>query len=314
MRLKDLTDNARIILQDEYPHRRERDALVSAMVRDFLHLPVYAIVTEPFADIPESAASAFLDCAGRLSAGEPYQYITGWCEFGGRVFSVAPGVLIPRPETEYLCRIAVGKIRQMQQGDRIPYGGGKLRILDLCTGSGCIAWTMALDIPEADVVGLDVSADALDIASGQFSTNRAQSRMSVSAPRFAQCDILRGPSAAGGLKDWKDGARLADFFAEPLDAIISNPPYVLDKERVLMRRNVLEHEPDLALFVPDLNPLLFYKAISDWALELLRPGGLLLVEQNEALPSETAALFSRFTHCETLNDLADKPRFTFAVR
>ena len=95
---------------------------------------------------------------------------------------------------------------------------------------------------------------------------------------------------------------------------VSNPPYILEKERVLMRRNVLEHEPDLALFVPDCNPLLFYKAISDWALELLRPGGLLLVEQNEALPAETAALFSGFSCCETLNDLADKPRFTFAVR
>lgn len=81
-----------------------------------------------------------------------------------------------------------------------------------------------------------------------------------------------------------------------------------------MRRNVLEHEPSLALFVPDLNPLLFYKAISEWALKLLRPGGLLFVEQNEALSAETAALFSRFSRCETLNDLADKPRFTFAVR
>ena len=95
---------------------------------------------------------------------------------------------------------------------------------------------------------------------------------------------------------------------------VSNPPYILEKERVLMRRNVLEHEPDLALFVPDCNPLLFYKAISDWALELLRPGGLLFVEQNEALPAETAALFSGFSRCETVNDLSDKPRFTFAVR
>lgn len=81
-----------------------------------------------------------------------------------------------------------------------------------------------------------------------------------------------------------------------------------------MRRNVLEHEPGLALFVPDCNHLLFYKAISDWALELLRPGGLLFVEQNEALPAETAALFSGFSRCETVNDLSDKPRFTFAVR
>ena len=304
--MKQLIDRARLMLTEEYPDLRERDALVSVMVADFLHLPGYAIVTDPFADIPEIDASAFLDCAGRLSEGEPYQYITGQCEFGGRVFSVAPGVLIPRPETEYLCRLAGQKLRDSSLA-------GRLRILDLCTGSGCIAWTLALDFPDAEVVGLDVSAQALDIACGQFADCKTPGSTPRS-PRFAQCDILRGPSATGGLKDWKDGASLDDFFAGPLDAIISNPPYILEKERVLMRRNVLEHEPDLALFVPDCNPLLFYKAISDWALELLRPGGLLLVEQNEALPAETAALFSRFSRCETVNDLSDKPRFTFAVR
>ena len=306
MELKQLIDRVRLMLTEEYPNLRERDALVSSMVVDFLHLPGYAIVTDTFADIPESDASEFLDCARRLSEGEPYQYITGWCEFGGRVFSVAPGVLIPRPETEYLCRLAGQKLRDSSLA-------GRLRILDLCTGSGCIAWTLALDFPDAEVVGLDVSAQALDIACGQFADCKTPGSTPRS-PRFAQCDILRGPSATGGLKDWKDGASLDDFFAGPLDAIISNPPYILEKERVLMRRNVLEHEPDLALFVPDCNPLLFYKAISDWALELLRPGGLLLVEQNEALPAETAELFSGFSRCETVNDLSDKPRFTFAVR
>ena len=155
--MKQLIDRARLMLTAEYSDRRERDALVSSMVVDFLHLPGYAIVTDPFADIPESDASAFLDCARRLSEGEPYQYITGWCEFGGRVFSVAPGVLIPRPETEYLCRLAGQKLRDSSLA-------GRLRILDLCTGSGCIAWTLALDCPEAEVVGLYVSAQALDIA------------------------------------------------------------------------------------------------------------------------------------------------------
>ena len=311
--MKQLIDRARLMLTEEYPDLRERDALVSSMVVDFLHLPGYAIVTDPFADIPESDASAFLDCARRLSEGEPYQYITGWCEFGGRVFSVAPGVLIPRPETEYLCRLAVGKILQMRSNSRGLYEGDKLKILDLCTGSGCIAWTVALDIPDAEVVGLDVSEDALDIACRQFANGSTPDAQN-GHPRFALCDILHGPSCTSGLRNWKDRASLGDFFAGPLDAIISNPPYVLDKERVLMRRNVLEHEPSLALFVPDLNPLLFYKAISEWALKLLRPGGLLFVEQNEALSAETAALFSRFSRCETLNDLADKPRFTFAVR
>ena len=308
MELKQLIDRARLMLTEEYPDLRERDAIVSVMVADVLHLPGYAIVTDPFAEIPEIEASAFLDCAIRLSEGEPYQYIKGQCEFGGRVFSVAPGVLIPRPETEYLCRIAQQKLRDY--GCSRP---GRLRILDLCTGSGCIAWTMALDFPDAEVVGLDVSEDALNIACHQFADALKHGSPHPSL-RFGKCDILRGPSVAGGLGSWTDGASLADFFAEPLDAIISNPPYVLDKERGLMRRNVLEHEPDLALFVPDLNPLLFYKAIYDWASQFLRPGGLLFVEQNAALSSETAALFSGFTRCEILDDLSDKPRYTFAVR
>ena len=237
--MKQLIDLARLMLTEEYPDLRERDALVSSMVVDFLHLPGYAIVTDPFADIPEIDASAFLDCAGRLSEGEPYQYITGQCEFGGRVFSVAPGVLIPRPETEYLCRLAVEKIRQMRSNSRGLYERDKLRILDLCTGSGCIAWTVALDIPDAEVVGLDVSEDALDIACRQFANGSTPDAQN-GHPRFALCNILHGPSCTSGLRNWKDGASLDDFFA--------------------------------------------------------------------------AALFSRFSRCETLNDLADKPRFTFAVR
>ena len=134
MELKQLIDRARLMLTEEYPDLRERDALVSSMVVDFLHLPGYAIVTDPFADIPESDASEFLDCARRLSEGEPYQYITGWCEFGGRVFSVAPGVLIPRPETEYLCRLAGQKLRDSSlagQNLREHSSAGRLRILDL---------------------------------------------------------------------------------------------------------------------------------------------------------------------------------------
>ena len=204
MKLKQLIDRARLMLTEEYPDLRERDALVSSMVVDFLHLPGYAIVTDPFADIPEIDASAFLDCAGRLSEGEPYQYITGQCEFGGRVFSVAPGVLIPRPETEYLCRLAVEKIRQMRSNSRGLYERDKLRILDLCTGSGCIAWTVALDIPDAEVVGLDVSEDALDIACRQFANGSTPDAQN-GHPRFALCNILHGPSCTSGLRNWKIG-------------------------------------------------------------------------------------------------------------
>ena len=295
------------------------------MLEDVLHLPRYAVLTDPFREIDERDCGLFLDCVRRLAAGEPLQYIVGWTEFYGRRFNVTPAVLIPRPETEQLCREAIGRIRRVFS-DRVgetrvssvggsdsvagvelsdPSRGRKpLRILDLCTGSGCIAWTLALELPGSEAVGVDISPAALDVALNQDlmpRTESAGSRCPIS-PKFIEYDVLRGP----------EHFEASLPRGEKFDVIISNPPYVRECERPLMRRNVLVHEPSQALFVPDANPLKFYKAIRDWAERLLVPGGLLFLEQNEALSEETATICCNFSEVETVSDYFGKPRFTFA--
>lgn len=176
----------------------------------------------------------------------------------------------------------------------------KMHILDMCTGSGCIAWTLALEMPGAEVTAVDVSDGALAVASGQdFAEEMALT--GACAPKFLKADVLCHPEPS-----------LCQF-----DIIVSNPPYVMDKEKALMRSNVLEHEPHLALFVPDDDPLLFYRAVADWANVLLKPEGFGMVEINEALGPETADVFrsAGFSSVTIIKDLAEKDRFVmFSLR
>ena len=319
MWLKDLFDAGRRSIEGEYPSAGERDALMDVLCADVLHLQPYARLIDPFLEIPDSDCVAFMSCARRLSEGEPLQYITGWAEFYGRRFNVGPAVLIPRPETEELCRMVIED-----------FGGGtsRPRILDLCTGSGCIAWTLALEIPGAEVWGVDISEDALNVAAGQpFGASDmagARRRGNSFFPHFVKYDVLQGPErfASDCLEDAASKSLLlgspagagSNFSAGGFDAIVSNPPYVRESERPLMRRNVLEHEPGLALFVPDSDPLRFYRAVRSWADALLLPGGRVYLEQNEALPEETAEIFSGYSAVRTANDLFRKPRFTVAQK
>ncbi len=330
MWLKDLFDEGRRALEGEYPSARERDALLDVLLGDVLHLQQYARFTDPFLEIGEGDCGAFLSAVRRLSEGEPLQYVTGWAEFYGRRFNVCPSVLIPRPETEELCRMVIEKVRggasqrgnsksgaSLSKGDSAHLGPDERRvtssagprILDLCTGSGCIAWTLALELPGSAVWGVDISEDALEVAAGQPFGGSGDGdtgngvvhfgAASSVAPHFVKYDVLGGP----------------DVFPEDgFDAIVSNPPYVRESERPLMRRNVLEHEPSLALFVPDENPLKFYRAIRDWARRLLAPGGLLFLEINEELSEETEALFSDFSRHAIFSDCFGKPRFVVAEK
>ena len=165
-------------------------------------------------------------------------------------------------------------------------------MLDLCTGSGCIAWSIALDIRDAEVIGLDLSEKALGYARNQF----GGSGLVRQSPEFLQADVLDTEQ---------------DFPYGPFDLIVSNPPYVLERERAQMRPNVLDWEPGLALFVPDDDPLRFYRAVARWARRFLRPGGVGLVEINEALGPETAGVFrtAGFGNVQMLPDFYKKVRF-----
>lgn len=216
----------------------------------------------------------------RLLRSEPVQYVLGHADFCGRAFSVGPGVLIPRPETEDLCL-------WVEQG-LAARGCASPALLDIGTGSGCIAVTLALDVAGAAVSAWDVSADALQVASGN--AGRLGARVG-----FALVDALDPPAHTAM---W--------------DAVVSNPPYVRLGERAAMARNVLDYEPAGALFVPDADPLLFYRAIARYAKAALRPGGELYFEINEALAGEMRSLLlaEGFATAEVRNDRYGRPRFT----
>ena len=208
----------------------------------------------------------------RLSTGEPFQYVLGYEWFCGHKFNVAPGVLIPRPETEELVAAAVSFLQDMDKCIGT-------RVLDICTGSGCIAWSIAAAKHGMKVWGCDISQEALQISRSQ----------TVSLPDgtpahadFFECNILSGEAEQKILAQCA-GAPEGGVHCGAFDMIVSNPPYVCDSERVLMRPNVLDHEPHLALFVPDDDPLRFYKRIAELSGRLLRPGGMLLFVINERL-------------------------------
>lgn len=273
-----------------YPEREAREA-VFLFLEHLLGIKRYTHILEPDYQVLPQDVSASRRAFSRLAAGEPLQYVTGRAYFYGREFKVSPSVLIPRPETEILCREAAGHLRGSAHGTS--------RVLDLCTGSGCIAWTLALECPGTEVVAADISEAALSVASAQdFAAEMTAS--GASAPQFVLADVLAGPSGGYGL----------------FDVLVSNPPYVLDREKALMRDNVLLHEPHLALFVPDSDPLVFFRAIASWAGNVLRPGGFGMVEINEALGMETAAVFaeSGFMNVSVEKDLGGRDRFVAFVR
>ncbi len=266
-----------------YPEGEAKE-MVYAFLEHHLGTKRHTHIVEPLYEVSDTAVAGALVAFERMAAGEPLQYVTGLADFYGRQFRVTPDVLIPRPETELLCREVIRKYLQSHES---------VRILDLCTGSGCIAWTLALEMPGAEVTAVDISDGALTVASSQnFAEEIAQT--GTFAPKFMKADVLAGPSRA-----------------QQYDIIVSNPPYVMDKEKALMRRNVLDHEPHLALFVSDDDPLVFYRAISQWAKALLNPDGYCIVEINEALGSETAQIYidAGFRSVGIIRDLSDRDRF-----
>ena len=273
MRLADFQAKAIKDLAGIYPEQEAR-SIVSMLLQERLGLPSYAPVTEPDREI--GAAALDSDIA-RLLACEPVQYVLGYAEFYGRRFRVTPDVLIPRPETEELVEAV---LKSPVTADHDP------RILDLCTGSGCIAWTLALEIPDSTVVGVDISPEALAIARRQFSDPRVS---------FRRVDVLKR------LPLWNLGR---------FDIIVSNPPYVLESERTQMRRNILDYEPGLALFVPDDDPLKFYRALADIAKDHLSPGGFGIFEANSLFCGDIAELLkTNFIDINIIKDISGRDRF-----
>ena len=222
----------------------------------------------------------------RLLKGEPVQYVVGKAEFGGRTFKVTPDVLIPRPETYELCQWVVEEKREERREER------DFSVLDIGTGSGCIAITLALDIPHAQVEAWDISEGALSIARQNVEDLHAH-------VDFKQVNVLSSLPKQGG-PEWV--------------FIISNPPYICKKEAASMEQHVLDHEPHQALFVPDEDPLVFYKAIGQYACHALANHGYLFFEINPLYATEITKMLDEmgFFEIETRKDQFGKVRFVRA--
>lgn len=217
----------------------------------------------------------------RLLKGEPLQYIIGEVQFMGMTIHVEPGVLIPRPETEEM----VDRIIRNETSPK--------RVLDIGTGSGCIAIALKHAFPTADVSGADVSQAALDIAT----TNAERLGISV---RWRCADVLHGQ----------------EFYDQEYDLVVSNPPYIPEAEADTLSKHVRAHEPSVALFVADKDPLLFYRSIAENAFNALIKGGSLWFECHTKYAEEVAALVKSFGYSEVvlINDLSGNPRFVNAIR
>ena len=287
-------------LEPLYPTAEARN-IVLMLREDVLGTKNYTHIVEPKYVISPQRIEPLRAALERLKAGEPIQYIIGKVEFCGREFHITPDVLIPRPETELLAREAV-KIASRIQRMRVPFGkkAKPVKVLDLCTGSGNIAWTVALSVPGVQVVGVDKSTSALEVAKAQDFSGEMKASGAL-APSFIQADVL----------DLTQIPSTGQF-----DLILSNPPYIMDREKPQMRKNVLEYEPSEALFVPDDDPLLFYRAVAAWSERLLPPEGKGITEINEVLGKETLAIFSKepFRNAELVKDFYDKNRFVFYMK
>ncbi|HMO31945.1 MAG TPA: peptide chain release factor N(5)-glutamine methyltransferase [Lacibacter sp.] len=216
----------------------------------------------------------------------PLQYITGEAWFYGRTFRVNPSVLIPRPETEELADLIIRWVKAKQELRK------PLRILDIGTGSGCLAITLQLEIPGASVTALDISPEAL-------ATAAANGRLLQAVVDWCNSNFL----------DPEQQANLGNF-----DVIVSNPPYIAAAEADHLQASVVQHEPREALFVPDADPLIFYRAIADFGITHLLPGGRIYTEINQRLGPETAAIFrsAGYAGVDLQKDMSGNDRFVIA--
>ena len=264
--------------------KEEVDSFFFICTEHYLDLPRFQLTLQPEFTLNKSETDTFFKVLEDLNQENPIQYILGETEFYGLPFKVNESVLIPRPETEELVDIIIRSHSELSEESQP-------KILDIGTGSGCIAISLAKNIPNAKVYALDVSDKALEVAKQNAMLNNVE-------VTFIEADILNETS-------W-------DLVFEHLEfnTIVSNPPYVRNLEKAEIKPNVLDNEPHLALFVEDDNPLQFYKAITNFAVNNLKPKGELFFEINQYLGNDTKQLLvdANFEAIELLKDLNGNDR------
>ena len=308
-------------LSEKFP-QREAEQLMRILLEDLFGIDLKRQLMDPNLYIDERQHYLLSEAVRRLLEGEPVQYVTGMARFNDLLIKVSPAVLIPRPETEELvqkigtglsrkttiqpCHSSMGSaamsfqrgyvrerempsIRRSQSMAAVYKDSPPKRIWDIGTGSGCIAIALAKQFPDAEVIAFDVSDEALQIAKENAESNGVK-------VIFVHDDVLHPQS---------------DYFNQPVDLVVSNPPYVCDSERAAMEANVLDWEPDTALFVPDDDPLRFFLKILELAKKQLNPDGQVWFEINERMGEEMLLLCREmgFAEAEVLEDYVGKQRF-----
>lgn len=281
-RLKSVSNFAKTELKELFDER-EIQSFFYLLCEHYLNMDRTSVILDPDYALSESELLKFNFAIKDLKMEKPIQYILGKTEFFGNDFKVNEHTLIPRPETEELVQWIIDNEKSTSP----------LNILDIGTGSGCIAISLANHLPGAKIIGIDISYEAIKIAQ----LNNENLSTSVS---FESIDILNPPKT----------------FNTKFDIIVSNPPYVLETEKALMKKNVLQYEPNQALFVKDNDPLLFYRKIIAFAQEHLLANGKVYFEINEKMSLELSALLTKFNYqqIEVKNDLFGRPRMVCATR
>ena len=277
------------VLAEQFP-QREAEQLMRILLEDFFGIDLKRQLIEPELRIDEVEYAILEDAVKQLLEGVPVQYVTRKSWFDGLLFYVDKSVLIPRPETEELVRLVAEELSAMEFPPDRP-----LRVWDIGTGSGCIAIALAKRFPQAEVTGFDVSEKALVTA--HMNTILHSVKVSL------VCDDVLHPQS--------------EIWQQPVDLVVSNPPYIRESEKATMERNVLDHEPSQALFVPDDDPLLFYRQILTLSKPQLTAQGSIWFEINEALGEEMIQLCHEMDfEAEIRLDFAGKPRFLhiFAIK
>ena len=281
---------------------QEAKAMTRLLLEDLFSLSFADIFCGATEHLSDADTLRLQQSVARLLDAEPLQYVTGTAFFCGHPFHVAPGVLIPRPETEWIVDTAVGLVTSSAP-----------RILDIGTGSGCIATSISLALADRHCYteAWDISEDALRIAADNAERLGAD-------VKFRRRDALRLEEDFPAEKNQGGAEALSDTnaAAESWNIIVSNPPYICNREAADMHANVLRHEPHLALFVPDTDPLLFYRAIARYAMRSLRKGGWLLFECNMLYAHDTAQMASDMGFATSVveDDCFGKPRFVKAQK
>ena len=277
----------------------EANALIMILLEHYFNIDRVKIALEPDLRLSESELLTLHFAVKELLKNRPIQYIIGETEFCGLRFFVNESVLIPRPETQEMVEMIANFARRdnacvIRTGCDVKTDS-RPSILDIGTGSGCIAISLAKLIPNSDVTAVDVSEKALEVAKKNAEANGVN-------VHFVHDDILQ--------------PTIAELIDNQFDIIVSNPPYVCDSEKSEMRANVLDHEPSSALFVPDSDPLIFYRKILEFAQKALKPNGQIWFEINEKFGKETSELCREmgFQNVEIIKDFRGKERVIIAKR